>query len=127
MRRPSLRGTSTFMCRETIWDATRAPASRHTSAAALSNAALCVPRTPAVGHAARWSHDTDRSRWARAEGVSERLLAVEQPEESVALSHLSRICGSPRVFLALVASFSVWWAACLGCPHKTHWPSKAQR
>ena len=60
MRRPSVKGTSTFMSRKRTLVATRAPASRHTRAA-LSNAAPRVPSTPAVGQAARWSPRASRS------------------------------------------------------------------
>ena len=61
MRRPSVKGTSTFMSRQKTLVATRAPASRHTRAAALSNAAPRVPSTPGVGQAARWSPRASRS------------------------------------------------------------------
>ena len=55
MRRPSARGTSIVMSRSMTLVATRAPASRQTRAAALSNAAPRGPKTPAVGHAVWWS------------------------------------------------------------------------
>ena len=54
MRRPSARGTSTFMSRKKTLVATRAPASRQTRAAALSKAAPRAPRTPAVGTPVLW-------------------------------------------------------------------------
>ena len=57
MRRLSAsRGGRSMSCTRT-WVETRAPASRQTRAAALSNGNPRRPRTPACGHAARWHRD----------------------------------------------------------------------